>query len=73
MLRVQWRRLALVALFPTVTACGSSLKAQGPVVTPAPKAAELAETAGYRVAATFCVVDREDGVEITQDAVAPAG
>jgi orotate phosphoribosyltransferase len=25
------------------------------------KAAELAETAGYRVAATFCVVDREEG------------
>jgi len=25
------------------------------------KAAELVETAGYRVAATFCVVDREEG------------
>jgi len=39
MLRFQLRRFALVALFPTVTACGSSLKAQGPVVTPAPQAA----------------------------------
>jgi membrane-bound lytic murein transglycosylase D len=30
-----WRRVVLVALLPAVTACGSSLKTQGPVVTPA--------------------------------------
>jgi membrane-bound lytic murein transglycosylase D len=39
MLEAQWRRLALVALFPAVTACGSSLKTQGPVLTPTPSAA----------------------------------
>ena len=39
MLEAQWRRFALVVLVPAVTACGSSLKAQRPAVTPSPSAA----------------------------------
>jgi membrane-bound lytic murein transglycosylase D len=35
MLEPRWRRLALLTLLPLVGACGSSLKTQGPVVTPA--------------------------------------
>ena len=38
MFRVHWRRLAFLALLPVVVACGSSLKTQGPVVTPTPVA-----------------------------------
>jgi membrane-bound lytic murein transglycosylase D len=34
----QWQRTVLVALIPCVTACGSSLRTQGPVVTPTPAA-----------------------------------
>jgi membrane-bound lytic murein transglycosylase D len=34
MLRSHWRRFVLVALFPAVAACSSSLKSQGPVVKP---------------------------------------
>jgi membrane-bound lytic murein transglycosylase D len=34
MLRTHWRRFVLVALFPAVAACSSSLKSQGPVVKP---------------------------------------
>lgn len=34
MLRTHWRRFALVALFPAVAACSSSLKTQGPVIKP---------------------------------------
>ena len=41
MLESQWRRLAILALLPTVAACGSSLKAQGPVATPAAPAAAV--------------------------------
>ena len=39
MLEAQWRRFVLVALLPAVTACGSSLKAQKPTVTPTPSVA----------------------------------
>jgi len=34
MLRTHWRRFAFVALLPTIAACSSSLKSQGPVVKP---------------------------------------
>jgi membrane-bound lytic murein transglycosylase D len=36
MLDSQWRRFVLVALFPAVAACGSSLKTQGPLLKPTP-------------------------------------
>ena len=39
MLVSHWRRLGLLTLLPAVAACGSGLKAQGPVVTPKPAAA----------------------------------
>jgi membrane-bound lytic murein transglycosylase D len=39
MLGSQWQRCILVALIPFVTACGSSLKSQGPIATPARAAA----------------------------------
>jgi membrane-bound lytic murein transglycosylase D len=39
MLESQWRKLAILALLPMVAACGSSLKSQGPVATPARPAA----------------------------------
>ena len=35
MFRLQWRRLALLALLPMVGACGSTLKSQTPALTPA--------------------------------------
>src|SRR4051795_6106702 len=38
MLGTHWRRQIVFALVPFVTACGSSLKTQAPVVTPAPAA-----------------------------------
>ena len=38
MLKAHWRRLVLVALLPAVTACGSSLKTQGPLVKSTPAA-----------------------------------
>jgi peptidoglycan lytic transglycosylase D len=41
MLEAQWRRFVLVALLPVVTACGSSLKAQGPLIKSTPTAAAL--------------------------------
>jgi membrane-bound lytic murein transglycosylase D len=34
MLRTHWRRCAFVALLPTIAACSSSLKTQGPLVKP---------------------------------------
>jgi len=34
MLRTHWRRFVLVALFPLVAACSSSMKSQGPVIKP---------------------------------------
>jgi len=34
MLRTHWRRFVLVALFPAVAACSSSMKSQGPVIKP---------------------------------------
>ena len=34
MLGSQWRRRTLVALFPFVAACGTSLRSQAPAVTP---------------------------------------
>jgi len=36
MLVAQWRRFALLAMFPAVGACGSALKSQAPSVTPTP-------------------------------------
>ena len=39
MLVAQWRRLALLTLLPLVAACSSSLKTQGPIVTPTQTAA----------------------------------
>jgi membrane-bound lytic murein transglycosylase D len=41
MLGSQWQRRTLVALFPFVAACGSSLRTQGPAVTPAAAPARM--------------------------------
>jgi membrane-bound lytic murein transglycosylase D len=60
MLVSQWRRLGLLTLLPAVAACGSSLKTQGPVVTPKPAVA--VHGAGTQTAAPAAPAPVEDPV-----------
>ena len=45
MLGTQWRHLVLLTLIPLAAACGTSLKSQSPVVTPAHLATAVAAAA----------------------------